>query len=147
VPEDTIVLCYRRVRVGPRRSVPFYHSPSTQAGFPSPAADYIETRIDLNEALIRNRETTFLVTVRGDSMRDGGIISGCTLVVDKSLRPKDGSIVIASVDGQLLVKRLRKCRSGLMLVSDNPSFDPIEIVGDTELVIWGVVTFIIQKAS
>lgn len=121
-------------------------SAKVQAGFPSPADDHMEKSLDLNEHLVRNPAATFFVRVQGDSMRDAGITGGDILVVDRSLEPQDKQIVIATLDGDFTVKRLRRKRDRLFLEAGNDAFPPIEISGSQELVIWGVVTFIIHQA-
>jgi len=128
-----------------RLALPLYLSP-VSAGFPSPAEDYIDKKLDLNEHLIRNPAATFFVRVDGESMRDAGIASGDLLVVDRSQEPRNKAIVIAAVNGELTVKRLKKARSRLWLVPENPDFSPIEILPEMQFDIWGVVTYIIHKA-
>jgi len=114
------------------------------AGFPSPADDYIEDRIDLNRHLIRHREATFFLRVQGDSMIDAGIHDGDLLVVDRALEPGDGKIVIAALDGELTVKRLSLRDGKAALMPENPDYPVIEIGSDQELVIWGVVTNVVH---
>jgi DNA polymerase V len=116
------------------------------AGFPSPAEDYIDRKIDLNEQLIRNPASTFFVRVAGDSMRDAGVIDGDILIVDRAQEPKNKAIVIAAVNGELTVKRLKKSRSRLWLVPENPDFSPTEVTPEMQFEIWGVVTYVIHKA-
>lgn len=116
-----------------------------RAGFPSPADDYIEAWLDLNQHLIEHKEATFFVQAAGDSMIGAGIREGALLVVDRALEPHHGDIVIAVVDGELTVKRLEKRRGGVRLVAENPAYAPIEFQDGQELVIWGVVTSVIQK--
>mgnify|MGYP001343412683 CR=1 FL=1 len=128
-----------------RLALPLYLSP-VAAGFPSPAEDYIDRKLDLNEQLIRNPASTFFVRVDGDSMRDASIASGDILVVDRSLAPRNNAIAIAAINGELTVKRLKKVLSRLWLVPENPEFPPIEIVPEMQFEIWGVVTYIIHKA-
>jgi len=115
------------------------------AGFPSPADDYIERRLDLNEHLIRHPAATFFVRVTGDSMTGAGISSGDLLVVDRSLEPVDNSVVIAGVDGELTVKRIRKQKGRVYLVPDNDGYEPIEIKEEMNFEIWGVATSVIHK--
>jgi DNA polymerase V len=121
-------------------------SASVEAGFPSPADDHLERGIDLNEELIRNPAATFLVRVKGESMRDAGIHTGDTLIVDKSVTPYDRQIVVAMIDGEFTVKRFRKRNGKIFLEAENPAFDPIEVGEDQELTIWGSVTYIIHQA-
>ena len=121
-------------------------SASVEAGFPSPADDHLERGIDLNEELIRNPAATFLIRVQGESMRDAGIHSGDTLIVDKSVTPYDRQIVVAMIDGEFTVKRFRKRNGKIFLEAENPAFDPIEVGENQELTIWGSVTYIIHQA-
>jgi DNA polymerase V len=121
-------------------------SASVEAGFPSPADDHLERSIDLNEELIRNPAATFLVRVKGESMRDAGIHSGDILVVDRSVTPTDRQIVVAMIDGEFTVKRFRKQNGRITLEAANDSFAPIEVGEDQELTIWGAVTYIIHQA-
>lgn len=117
------------------------------AGFPSPADDYIETQLDLNEHLIHRPAATFFVRTTGNSMEGAGIHSGDLLVVDRAERATSGKVVIASVDGELLVKRLVRHGRRLHLEAENPAFPPLvfEHEDATELVIWGVVTAVIHR--
>ena len=110
------------------------------AGFPSPAADYEDKRLDINEYLVRNPVSTFFFSVEGDSMQGAEIFDGDILVVDKSIRPRHGQIVIAFVDGQRLVKRLYQRAGRVALVAENSAYPPLEIRDGMELLIWGVVT-------
>jgi DNA polymerase V len=121
-------------------------SASVEAGFPSPADDHLERGIDLNEELIRNPAATFLVRVKGESMRDAGIHTGDTLIVDKSVTPADRQIVVAMIDGEFTVKRFRKLNGRIFLEAANDSFAPIEVGENQELTIWGAVTYIIHLA-
>ena len=121
-------------------------SASVEAGFPSPADDHLERGIDLNEELIRNPAATFLVRVKGDSMRDAGIHAGDVLIVDKSLTPTDRKIVVAMIDGNFTVKRFRKRGARVFLEAENPDFSPIEVTEGQELSIFGVVSYIIHQA-
>ncbi|MBA2659915.1 MAG: translesion error-prone DNA polymerase V autoproteolytic subunit [Nitrosospira sp.] len=117
-----------------------------QSRFPSPAQDYEQKMLDLNDRFIANPPATFFFTVKGDSMVDAGIFDGATLIVDRSIKPKSSSIVIADVDGEWMVKRLYK-RSGVVkLLSENPLNAPIVLEEGQELVIFGVVTYVINQA-
>lgn len=128
-----------------RLDLPFYLSP-VAAGFPSPAEDYIDKRLDLNEFLVRHKAATFFVRVAGDSMRDAGVSDGDILIVDRALEPRNDSIVVAALDGELTVKRLRRERGGLFLIPENPEYAPIAVPPEASFQVWGVVTFIIHKA-
>ncbi|WP_019557557.1 LexA family protein [Thiomicrorhabdus arctica] len=124
--------------------LPLY-SHKVVAGFPSPADDYVEERLDLNEKLIHNKEATFLLVVQGDSMQNIGIKDGDTLIVDRSLEPRDGKIVIAALDGELTVKRLSMKSTGTWLVPENDDYPPILVREESDIVIWGVVTSAISQ--
>lgn len=109
------------------------------AGFPSPAADHEERRLDVNEYLIKNPVSTFFFPVEGDSMEGAQIFSGDVLVVDRSVKARHGSVVVAFVDGERLVKRLWSRGGRVALVAENPAYPPLEIREGSELVVWGVV--------
>ncbi|MBN1796261.1 MAG: translesion error-prone DNA polymerase V autoproteolytic subunit [Sedimentisphaerales bacterium] len=115
------------------------------AGFPSPAADYEEQKLDLNKHLIKNPAATYLVRVMGDSMTGAGIHNGDILVVDRSIEPKDKKIVIANVNGELTVKRIRIRRGKISLEPENENYHSQEINEDMEFEIWGVVTNVIHS--
>ena len=115
------------------------------AGFPSPAADHAQKRIDLNEHLLLNVQASFLFRVRGDSMVDIGIYDGDTLIVDKSLTPAHNSIVLAVLDDEFTVKRLYQRGGVVKLLPANPAYPPIVLKDDQELSIWGVVTFNLHR--
>lgn len=116
-----------------------------QAGFPSPADDYVQGRLSLDEHLIQHKEATFFVRAIGNSMTGAGIFDGDLLVVDKSLNPSSGSIVIAVVDGDLTVKRFVKRNGNVILKAENPAYKDIELQDGQELVVWGVVTSTVKK--
>lgn len=109
------------------------------AGFPSPAADYEDKRLDINEYLVQNPVSTFFFPVEGDSMQGAEIFAGDILVVDKSVRPQHGHIVIAFVDGERLVKRLYKRAGRVALVAENPAYPRLDIQEGMDLEVWGVV--------
>lgn len=125
--------------------LPFYAS-KVKAGFPSPADDYIESYLDLNSHLIQHPAATFLLEASGDSMINAGISSGDMLIVDKGIEPTHGSIVIAAIDGELTVKRLSRSNGQIQLLPENPKYKSIDITDEQDLVIWGVVTYVIHKA-
>lgn len=120
--------------------LPLYTS-HPQAGFPSPGDDHIENILDINDLVVKHPASTFFVRVEGDSMTGAGIFSGDVLVVDRSLTPKDGSIVIAAVSGEMMVKRLARGKASgqARLVSENDAYKPIELGENDECFIWGVV--------
>ncbi len=123
---------------------PFYLSPIT-AGFPSPADDYIEKSLDLNEYLVKHPSATFFVRVSGHSMVNAGIFHGDILVVDRSIQIYQNRIVVAVVNGEFTVKRFREVRNKVTLIAENPDYSPIEITHETDFEVWGVVTNVIHK--
>lgn len=110
------------------------------AGYPSPAQDYSETKIDLSEMLIRDQVSTFIVRVSGDSMQGAGISDGDELIVDRSIQARDGHVVIAVIDGDMTVKRLAVTSHGVVLRAENPEYPDIHVPELSELLIWGVAT-------
>ncbi|MCP3925228.1 MAG: translesion error-prone DNA polymerase V autoproteolytic subunit [Desulfobacterales bacterium] len=114
------------------------------AGFPSPADSYIEGKLDLNKHLIKKPVATFFVKVSGDSMTGAGIFSDDLLIVDRSMEPVDKKVVIAVVDGELTVKRIRFKEGRVSLVPENENYAPIEFSDNSEVEIWGVVTYVIH---
>ena len=124
--------------------IPLYES-RIAAGFPSPASDYEEGQIDLNDMLIRHPAATFLVRVQGESMLGAGIHPNDILVVDRSLTPAHGRIVIAVVDGELTVKRLHKTHNQVILMPENDAFSPLHISEQQNFMVWGVVTSVIHS--
>lgn len=117
------------------------------AGFPSPADDFLIQRIDLLHELVRHPQATFLVRVRGDSMREYGIFDGDTLVVDKAIKPRHGHIVIAVVDGEFTCKKLFNLRGRMRLDAGNPTYPSIVPREGQTIEIWGVVTTAIKQFS
>ena len=120
---------------------------SVSAGFPSPATDYMENKLDLNEYLIKHPAATFIVKAKGLSMMDAGILSGDLLIVDRSITPKSNDIVIASIFGDLTVKKLQKKESSLFLLSANSEYPSIEVKEEMECFIWGIVTYLIHESN
>lgn len=129
-----------------RMEIPLYSS-TVRAGFPSPADDYIESKLDLHTHLIQHPSATFFVKAAGDSMKNVGIQSGDMLIVDRSLQACHGKVVIAAINGELTVKRLSRQGEQVQLLAENPAYPPIIITGEEELVIWGVVTHVIHQVS
>jgi DNA polymerase V len=126
-------------------TIPFYLH-KVGAGFPSPATDYIEDDLDLNTHLISNAPATFIIRVQGKSMRDVGIYDGDLLIVDKSINPKSFSTVIANVNEELVVKTFIKEKEISYLTSGSKStIDKINLGENQEVIIWGVVTYVIHK--
>ena len=120
-------------------------SSGISAGFPSPADDHLEDRIDLNRELIRNKESTFFGRVEGDSMKNAGIEHGDLLVIDKSLEPKNGKIAVCFIDGDFTVKRIKVERDLVWLVAENDNYKPIKVTKDNDLLIWGIVVHVIKS--
>ncbi len=137
----TDIYAYRK---GKTLKIPLFLDPIS-AGFPSPAEDYIDKKLDLNQLVISHPAATFFVRVQGNSMIDAGIHSGDILVVDRSIEPGDRKIVIAVIDGDLLVKRLRKTDGKLVLESENPSYEVININPEMQFQVWGTVTYVIHR--
>jgi DNA polymerase V len=123
--------------------LPYFESVS--AGFPSPADDYIEEKLNLDKHLIKNPSATFFVRVAGSSMIGAGIYPDDILIVDRSLEPKNKDVVIALLNGELTVKRFVKANNKFYLKPENPEYKPIEISRDGDFMIWGVVTNVIHK--
>ena len=117
------------------------------AGFPSPATDYMENKLDLNEYLITHPAATFIVKASGSSMVNADIYSGDLLIVDRSVTPKSNNIVIASIFGDLTVKKLKKKEKSFFLMSANDEYTSIEVKEEMECFIWGVVTYIIHETT
>ena len=124
--------------------IPAFLSP-IQAGFPSPADDYIENRLDINELVIQHPAATFFVKVEGESMQDANIHSGDILVVDNSIEAISGKIIVAILNGEFTVKRFIKNAAGSFLVPENKNFPTIKIEPENDFQAWGVVTFVIHK--
>ncbi len=116
------------------------------AGFPSPADDYVDSVLDINELVITHPAATFFVRVSGESMINAAICENDVLVVDRSIEAADRSIVVAILNGEFTVKRLRKRRDAVYLLPENPKFKPIKISENSDFQVWGVVTYIIHKA-
>ncbi|MCP4613836.1 MAG: translesion error-prone DNA polymerase V autoproteolytic subunit [Planctomycetes bacterium] len=114
------------------------------AGFPSPAADYEEDKLDLNRHLIKNPAATFFIRVAGYSMMGAGIYSGDLLIVDRSLEPRDKSVVIAIIDGELTVKRIRIRKKKITLEPENTNYSVRQITEETDFQVWGVVTNVVH---
>ena len=115
------------------------------AGFPSPADDYLEDKIDLGRYLVQNPAATYFMRVRGSSMQDANIHDGDVLVIDKSLKPADGLPVVCFLDGEFTVKTFKKSKEGVFLMPANPAFAPIEITEEMDMRVWGVVVWVLHK--
>ncbi|RJG07966.1 peptidase [Noviherbaspirillum cavernae] len=128
----------------PPCALPFF-AQRIQAGFPSPAEEYLEAALDLNEYLVRNRTATFFFRVRGHSMRNAGILDNDILAADRSIKPKHHHIVVASIDGDFTVKRLYRRAGVIELRPENPDYEPIRLCEGQELVVWGVAIGTVRR--
>lgn len=122
-----------------------YADEGIQAGFPSPAQDYIDMSINLNDVLIRNKSTTFCGRVRGDSLFDDDIRDGDLLVIDKSLEPLQGDLAVCCIDGDFTLKYIDIRAKEIWLIPANKDFQPIHVTEDNDFMIWGIVTYSIKK--
>lgn len=122
--------------------MPFFTS-TIPAGFPSPAQDYQEEEIDLGKVLQPNPNTTFVIRIKGNSMENANMPDGCLAVVDRSIRPISGAIVVAVLDGEFTVKRLVQAGRNLVLHPENPFYKPILITEEMSFQVWGVITYTI----
>jgi DNA polymerase V len=118
-----------------------------RAGFPNPAEDARGIALDLNELVVRHPVATYYLQVEGDSMTGAGIVAGDIVVVDKSLEPKSGDIVVATVDGDFTLKHLKRQGQKAWLVAANPAYPPIALHEATDAQLWGVVTYVIHKTK
>jgi DNA polymerase V len=122
-----------------------WHIPSSNAtGFGAASDDYAERGIDLNEQLIRNKPATFFMRVNSEAMSGSGIFNGDVVIVDRSLEPKNGKVVIAVLDGEMLIRKLEMGNGKRLLVPTNRKLSPIDVT-HLPLEIWGVVTFVIHS--
>ena len=115
------------------------------AGFPSPAADFLDASIDLNKYLIKKEATTFIAVTEGFSMIGAGIGHKDLLIIDKSLEPRDGKIAVCVIDGEFILKRLKVTSSGIWLMPENDKFKPLQVTEYNNFEIWGMVTYSIQQ--
>jgi DNA polymerase V len=122
-----------------------YIMEGVSAGFPSPAADFMEDTIDLNKELSENPLATFYIRVKGNSMIDAGINDKDVLVVDRSLEPQNNKIAICFIDGEFTVKRIQVEKNCLYLMPENQDYQPIKVTEENQLIIWGMVTYVIKK--
>lgn len=144
--KEKIKLTIHPAEIGEKMAIPMAEQ-SVKAGFPSPAQDYMEGEIDLNDVLVKHREATFYVRISGDSMRDAGILDGDLAVVDRQIEPGNGNFVIAFVDGEFTIKQFKIDESGNYgwLVPWNNDYSPIRVDANNRFMVWGVVTYVIHK--
>ena len=115
------------------------------AGFPSPADDFKELRISIDQEVVRNEEATFYARVSGESMQGAGLDDGDLIVIDRSLEPVDNKIAVCFIDGEFTVKRLKVTKDEVLLIPENPKYQSIKVTEENELIIWGVVTYVVKK--
>jgi len=140
--EDKLTI--RPLRTTHRLNIPF-HNAAIQAGFPSPADDYLSSPIDLNTELISHPASTFMGRVSGDSMKDAGIFNGDLLIIDKSLRAKTGDVAVCFIDGEFTIKYIKIQKNSILLIPANPEFPEIRVTADNDFMIWGIVTYSIRR--
>lgn len=122
-----------------------YADHGIQAGFPSPAQDYLSESIDLNAEVVRHPAATFYGRVNGDSMIDEGIEDGDLIVIDRAIEPANGDLAVCCVEGDFTLKRIKIEPDRVWLIPANETFDPIMITADSRFIIWGVVTYVIKR--
>lgn len=122
-----------------------YIKEGVSAGFPSPAADFMENGIDLNKELCKNPLATFYIKVNGNSMINAGINDKDILVVDRSLEPQNNKIAVCFIDGEFTVKRIKIEKDCIYLMPENKNYQPIKVTDENELIIWGIVTYVIKN--
>ena len=125
-------------------SMPLAHT-GVSAGFPSPADDFKELRISIDQEVVKNEEATFYARVAGQSMQGAGLDDGDLLVIDRSKEPEDNAIAVCFIDGEFTVKRLKVEAACIYLMPENPNYSPIKVTEDNQLIIWGVVTYVVKK--
>jgi len=122
-----------------------YFPSGIKAGFPSPAADFDESKISLDRVLVKNHEATFYAKASGTSMTGAGIDDGDIMVIDRSLEPQNNKIAVCCIDGEFTVKRIAIKKDGIYLLPENEAFKPIKVTENNELIIWGIVTYVIKS--
>ncbi len=126
------------------KDMPLAHT-GVSAGFPSPADDFKELRISIDQEVVKNEEATFYARVDGQSMQGAGLDDGDLLVIDRSKEPEDNAIAVCFIDGEFTVKRLKVEAECIYLMPENPNYKPIKVTEDNQLIIWGVVTYVVKK--
>ncbi|WP_291275134.1 translesion error-prone DNA polymerase V autoproteolytic subunit [Flavobacterium sp.] len=120
-------------------------SAGIKAGFPSPAADFDETRVSIDQIVVKHKEATFYAKASGTSMIGAGIDDGDILVIDRSLEARNGKIAVCFVDGEFTVKRIKVEQDCVYLLPENPKFEPIKVTEENELIVWGIVTHVVKS--
>ena len=116
-----------------------------KAGFPSPAIDFEDEKMSLDKFLVKNPQATFYARADGDSMTGAGIDNGDIMIIDRSLSPKENKIAVCCIDGEFTVKRIKIEKDGLYLIPENKDFEPIKITESNQLIVWGIVTYVIKS--
>lgn len=157
VPKNAILKSYMKINYNVASIIPIaqktkshvhsLYASQPAAGFPAPGDDLVEQALDLNDLMIDNPTATFFVRVAGDSMQDARIFDGDVLIVDRSVSPHPGLIVVAAVYGELVIKQLQTVGSELHLISANDAYQPIVVSEADDIVIWGVVTGSVRTLS
>lgn len=142
-PQHTESLTFFSPDEAKKKGIPLSNN-NVSAGFPSPADDFKEKRISLDQTLIKNKEATFYARVSGKSMIGAGLDDGDLLVIDRSLEAEHGKIAVCFLDGEFTVKRLHMGRDSITLMPENENYKPIKVSKDSDLLIWGVVTYVIK---
>lgn len=143
LPKSKIIDIYTVLEAGTLK-LPYIGS-GIRAGFPSPAEDFLDVSIDLNQELVRNPSATFYARVKGDSMNDAGINDGDLLIIDKSLEPKDSKVAVCYIDGEFTIKRIKIEKDCCWLVPANTGFNPIKVTEENDFLIWGIVVYVIKS--
>ncbi len=120
-------------------------SSGIKAGFPSPAGDFDESKISIDQIVVKNQATTFYAKASGNSMVNAGIDDGDILVIDRSLEPSNFKIAVCYIDGEFTVKRIKIDQTGTYLQPENDNYKPLKITEENELIIWGIVTYVVKK--
>ncbi len=128
-----------------KSDTPVSYVGGVNAGFPSPADDYLDVKIDLNQELVQNPEATFYARVRGNSMIEAGLNDGDVLVIDRSLKARNNSIAVCFLDGEFTVKRIKIEKEFCWLIPENKEFSPIKVTSENNFIIWGIVAYVIKK--
>jgi DNA polymerase V len=126
------------------KEIPFI-ADGIKAGFPSPAADFDETKISIDQLVIKNETATFYAKASGNSMTGAGIDDGDILVIDRSIEPTDNKIAVCFIDGEFTVKRIKIEEDCVYLQAENPKYKSIKVTEDNDLIIWGIVTYVVKK--
>jgi DNA polymerase V len=143
-PAKDIKLEFHAADMSSALNPPLFSS-GISAGFPSPADDYVENKLDLNRHLIKHPSATFFVRVKGNSMRDAGINDGDILIVDKSLESVNNAVAVCIIESEFTVKRLKKVKNELYLFPANSEYEPIKVTDYNNFKVWGIVTYVIHK--